>query len=700
MNLKAVISFLISVTLVVGLVPATFASTDSYDFTTKGSYNFVPTITDNEVGTDDFVFDEECFRVSSYEGCTHLAALSMQTVLAAVTWYGRRVDKYLVDPSEAYHNIVAMIKDMGFSDVETNKYYGMENLPSSFAVAMGRKTISVKGKKYTLLVVIPRSDSYRQEWAGNFIVGSGDIHRGFKEARDEVLRFVKKYIKDHRVKGDLKIWTTGHSRGGAITNMVGGFLAGGGAGYLGDNVSLAPEDLYCYSFATPRVVKDGASKAEELSVSGPRGGIYAADTEGDAWQADVSGKLDLSDPVYGCIKNYSAPYDLFTTLPPESWGFECYGTRFPLDGSGQVTDEDMLKELETIFPEAYEKYTGGQGRKDFRWKKFDPRSMSIVDDPDANNNLTMEEFLIQRVEGLTANANNNKTYVENGYQDAFKSMLALYGMLERTVNLKLTDTKTLLTLSRIYSAYQHEVRLMKELADSGRSDVTAADLEYDSTMEKADNLLNEWVDDVLGRAVNKARMIYGDEFADQAAGHVDTLKANITQARRLVSFMLFYQAGEKYSTDKGLNNAVTILSNAEIITLTHYPEMYLAWIKALNNKAGVSHVTGEAEYREAHKPLTQKVTVKKLKVKKVKASALRRKSKVVKAVKVSGAKGKVTYVKAGGSKKLKVNKKTGKVTIKKGTRKGRYKVKIKVKAAAKERYLACTKTVKVTVRVA
>ena len=70
-----------------------------------------------------------------------------------------------------------------------------------------------------------------------------------------------------------------------------------------------------------------------------------------------------------------------------------------------------------------------------------------------------------------------------------------------------------------------------------------------------------------------------------------------------------------------------------------------------------------------------------------------------KAIKVSGAKGTVTYAKAGGNKKIRINKKTGKITIKKKLKKGTYKLKVKVKAAGNSKYKAATKTVTVKIKV-
>ncbi len=93
------------------------------------------------------------------------------------------------------------------------------------------------------------------------------------------------------------------------------------------------------------------------------------------------------------------------------------------------------------------------------------------------------------------------------------------------------------------------------------------------------------------------------------------------------------------------------------------------------------------------KPKT--ATVRKSKVKK-KAQKLAR-YKVLTFTK--SAKGKVTYKKLSGSSKLSIAKTTGQVTVKKMTKKGTYKIKVKVTAAGTSSYKALSKSVTVTVKV-
>ena len=133
-------------------------------------------------------------------------------------------------------------------------------------------------------------------------------------------------------------------------------------------------------------------------------------------------------------------------------------------------------------------------------------------------------------------------------------------------------------------------------------------------------------------------------------------------------------------------------------------------VSAKSVKAAGSYtvvVTGKGNYTGTSKAAkftikkaANTMTVKKLS-KSVSAKKLKSSKRVVAPLKVSKNKGKVTYakVKSGSSAKLSINKKTGKVTVKKGTKAGTYKIKVKVKAAGNANYKAMTKTVTVAVKV-
>ena len=97
---------------------------------------------------------------------------------------------------------------------------------------------------------------------------------------------------------------------------------------------------------------------------------------------------------------------------------------------------------------------------------------------------------------------------------------------------------------------------------------------------------------------------------------------------------------------------------------------------------------------QAKNPMTVTVTNKS-----VKYSTVKKKNVTVTAIKVSKAQGTVSYKKVSGNAKITVDKKTGKLTVKKGLKKGTYKVKVKVTAKGTKNYKSANITKTVTIKV-
>ncbi|MBO7674231.1 MAG: hypothetical protein J6S63_04405 [Atopobiaceae bacterium] len=96
---------------------------------------------------------------------------------------------------------------------------------------------------------------------------------------------------------------------------------------------------------------------------------------------------------------------------------------------------------------------------------------------------------------------------------------------------------------------------------------------------------------------------------------------------------------------------------------------------------------------KAANPMTVKAVTRSAKLATVKKKAVTVKIPMS----VSKAQGKLTYKKASGSSVLSINSKTGQVSVKKGTKKGTYKIKVKVTAAGNTNYKSGAKTVACTV---
>ncbi len=397
--------------------PVRFQIAESYQFTMSGG--------GNHQSTDSFQFEEAYFLNPSSSVCLPLAELSAQVSLASTSWYGDGEDPLELDPSENAHNLVAMLGKMGFEDIEFNAYYSLEELENSAAVAIACKSLSELDETCTLLAIVPRSAGYKQEWAGDFLIGATGMHEGFRAARDEALRFLKQYIENHEIRGRIKVWIAGHSRGAAVANLIAGFLAGGGAIYFGSDVQFAPEDIYCYGTATPSVIRSGISQRNELSVSGTRGGDYGADTPGEPFVYPGEGTCIPNSPIYAGIKSCAMMNDLVSALTPQKWGYSRYGETVLLDSDPSLK-QDMLSELSELHMEAYRALADNTEQN---WYTFDSSVMAPILDPDrAGENA--DHFFAERLTGLLRSIPTVDVYVEDGYQEAFQSAGGSYGMLK------------------------------------------------------------------------------------------------------------------------------------------------------------------------------------------------------------------------------------------------------------------------------
>lgn len=149
------------------------------------------------------------------------------------------------------------------------------------------------GLRYVLndiiVAVWVKGTSADYEWISNFNVGrSGAVHQGFGIAKDAMKKQINNYLSSRGISiydRNVKVWITGHSRGAAVANL-----------YAADLKSKA-SNVYCYTFATPRV-----------SQSGKQGG-------------------------YTYIKNYINTGDFVTEVAPSKWNYKRFGCDLKLSAN-------------------------------------------------------------------------------------------------------------------------------------------------------------------------------------------------------------------------------------------------------------------------------------------------------------------------------------------------------------------------------
>lgn len=491
-------------------------------YVTAGTYAYTSSERKNIQERDAFAFREDCFMRSSFLGCDHLMLLSAQAAIASASRFGEEVDPYEKDPSDSGYNSKKMLTDMGFEDVETNRYASLEKLENSMGVCVGQRKIRAFGNNYTLLAILPRSGGYKQEWAGSFHLGSGSVHEGFKAGRDEVLRFVKQYLAQHAIRGNVKVWIAGHGRGGAIANLLGGFFAGGGITYFGDTVSITPEDVYCYAFAAMNTIREGADLAEALSVGGGRGGTYANDTPGESFLANAAGTVNPQDEIYGGIRNYAMDYDCLTYLPLREWGYTCYGSI--LDITEGLLADRMIDEMASVNAFVYDKLKNGGDCRVFREREINPATLSVIDKEGGSSGTEgMASYVRRLVTGFGKRLGaDNQEYVDSGAQDAMGAFAGLIGMLDCVLKDSLPAHRSKLAKPALlgYLAYASE-----SLLEEGKA---AKDTEASAIV------FAELLRYVTGKQINLDTMTV-DELAALASGyiadHKDSELANALKAK-------------------------------------------------------------------------------------------------------------------------------------------------------------------------
>ena len=291
---------------------------------------------------------------------------------------------------------------------------------------------------------------------------------------------------------------------------------------------------------------------------------------------------------------------------------------------------------------------------------------------------------------------------------SYKAAKDLYDTLDGTIDEDITEEQIKAFNDAVTAlqpvATETSINALKSAITAAKkvkaADYTAASYKtYKAAITAAETVLNG--EDFSDTEVTAATKALTDAKAKLVKLKTQSITVSVKNTKNVVS----KKYGDKaFSLGAKAKTTLTYKSsNTKIATVDSKGKVT---IKA----AGTVKITINAKATSTYKAATAKVltikiakkapTIKtKIGTKNLSYNALKKKTQVFTLGTSVNSKGTLTYKKLSGSSAVSVNSKTGKLTVKKGLRKGTYRVKVQIKSAAKGNYTAGSRTVTVTVRV-
>ena len=229
-----------------------------------------------------------------------------------------------------------------YPDALTNDYITVkEESPGTHTslYTIGHRLIKDASGIYRDQLIVVFRGTYDQEWYGNFdMTGTSydpdfDYHASFQLAVNDAMEDLGNYIEEMANKSqisreNLSIVLTGHSRGGAVANMMAqeltdirdGITSGSNYSHFSDyDIS----NVYAYTFATPNVAT--VSRIERCKEN--------------------------STTKYNNIHNFCFTDDFVPNLPLESWSWGKFGKTYWSTAATLAKKDSYMASMKTFLGE-------------------------------------------------------------------------------------------------------------------------------------------------------------------------------------------------------------------------------------------------------------------------------------------------------------------------------------------------------------
>jgi hypothetical protein len=491
-----------------------------------------------------YYYDDGYFYNSSYTYNINLATMSLCLAMSAFA------SNEVNNPYKS-NNARDLLIQTGFSDFAVNSGFTVPPTTDSIGVVAASKSLQVDTKSYTLIAVAIRGGGYEQEWSGNFNLGERGQHLGFESAKIAVSDFVKSYIVNHKITGDIKLWITGYSRAAATANLMAGAIDGGEI--LG-NCSLNPLDLYAYTFETPK-------------------GAILVDQNDPFYNTSKNPRY----PIYNNIFNIVNVNDAVPLVAPAELKF----TRFGIDKTlSDVTDsnyKDALGSMLVKYPNiasikenkksyTVDSFTKLNFKPEIHFISSYPFVTISIPDPivDSININSQKLFLNDFIKRLSLEEIKNRTNYKNKYQDGICE-------IEKVLN---SSDKNIDKFKEIFIAKLKNIDNLKKLFVS----------------------LFPYGERIYGKTETLFEQILTDS---QKEASVTVYDKSQIQSLSSIFANIFRNSCEFFTNHPDL--FVSLFYNLSDIQAAHYPELCLAWMQSMDinytQGGGASFSNSNGKYR-------------------------------------------------------------------------------------------------------
>lgn len=483
----------------------------------------------HQQGTSDYndycYYTDDVFEQDATVYNPKLASMSISFAMASFA------SMSIGDYGKKSYNAKDFLEKAGFTGFEANDFYKIRPGTDTIGLVAANKKIG----DYTLVALGVRGAAYFSEWASNFTLGpeENNYHKGFKEAADYYISFAKTYIKSQKITGNIKIWTSGYSRGGATCNIAAGLInqiSESDSKIFGENTSFSKNNFFVYTFEAPR---------------------------GAPYTKDEKGKLTVKSEKYNNIFNIVNFNDVVPLIAPKELGFTRFGKDIYLpDSVLNLNYESHLDKMQRL----YYKIDNHEVLGNYKISDFSYRVMKGfgTDENINSHNMTQGLFLKEFVSDLA------EIGVASLAKQDDQTPLEFY---VEEIQEGLRDTFSLLYNSEAFkgSFVNVGIAMVTDLGIINEIDYLVSDL----TIEGYKAFVEDFTP-LLTRALNKLALEVD----------VTLIVSSMLRILEVVGVQLFnaFLNGKSYELFNWIN-----VDNIKSIASGHYPELCAAHVRALDD---------------------------------------------------------------------------------------------------------------------